>query len=463
MRHLKLPGAVVTMIFITAAGAAAQDAPHQRQARQMFERLIAFRSAATHGQVPAMARYIVETLRAGGVPEADIVTIPHEETVALLVRVPGSDAAARPILFSAHMDVVDARPEDWERDPFKLIEQDGMFYGRGTIDNKAGVTSLASTILRLRANRTPLRRTLVFAFIGDEETGMQTTRLAAAHDWARNAEFAINSDAGGGSLSADGRAQAYLVQGAEKTYADFRLLVTNPGGHSSWPRTDNAIYDLARALTRIETHRFPVMSNELTRAYLGTIGKATPGPEGDALRRFAANPQDEAAADALWRMPEHVGTTRTTCVATRLDAGHAPNALPQKATANVNCRIFPGHSPEDVHQALVQVIGDPTVKVEMPANLIVSPVSEPRADVMAAVTRSIHARHPGIPITPYMESGGTDGIVYRTAGIPTFATSGVFLKASDMFAHGLNERIPVASFYEAIDHIHDMAVALGGR
>jgi acetylornithine deacetylase/succinyl-diaminopimelate desuccinylase-like protein len=409
-----------------------------------------------------MARYIVETLHAGGVPDADIVTIPHEETVALLVRVPGSDAAARPILFSAHMDVVDARPEDWERDPFKLIEQDGMFYGRGTIDNKAGVTSLASTILRLRANRTPLRRTLVFAFIGDEETGMQTTRLVAAHDWVRNAEFAINSDAGGGSLSADGRAQAYLVQGAEKAYADFRLLVTNPGGHSSWPRTDNAIYDLARALTRIEKHRFPVMSNELTRAYLGTIGKATPGPEGDALRRFAANPQDEAAADALWRMPEHVGTTRTTCVATRLDAGHAPNALPQKATANVNCRIFPGHSLEDVHQTLVQVIGDPAVKVEMPAGVIVSPVSEPRPDVMAAITRSIHARHPGIPITPYMESGGTDGIVYRTAGIPTFATSGVFLKASDMFAHGLNERIPVASFYEAIDHIHDLAVTLGG-
>jgi acetylornithine deacetylase/succinyl-diaminopimelate desuccinylase-like protein len=278
----------------------------------------------------------------------------------------------------------------------------------------------------------------------------------------RNAEFAINSDAGGGSLGSDGRAQAYLVQGAEKAYADFRLLVTNPGGHSSWPRADNAIYDLARALTRIEKHRFPVMSNDLTRAYLGTIGKATPGAEGDALRRFAANPQDEAAADALWRMPEHVGTTRTTCVATRLDAGHAPNALPQKATANVNCRIFPGHSLEEVHKALVQVVGDPTVKVEMPAGVIVSPVSEPRADVMAAITGSIHGKHPGIPITPYMESGGTDGIVYRTAGIPTFATSGVFLKADDMFAHGMNERIPVASFYEAIDHIHDLAVTLGG-
>jgi acetylornithine deacetylase/succinyl-diaminopimelate desuccinylase-like protein len=360
------------------------------------------------------------------------------------------------------MDVVDARPEDWERSPFTLIEQDGMFYGRGTIDNKAGVASMVSTILRLRADRQQPRRTLVFAFIGDEETGMRTTRLVAAHDWVRNAEFAINTDAGGGSLGADGRPQVYLVQGAEKTYADFRLVATNPGGHSSWPRTDNAIYDLARALTRIEQHRFPVMSNELTRAYFRTLGAAASGDEGDALRRFAANPQDQAAADALWRMPAYVGTTRTTCVATMLEAGHAPNALPQKAIANVNCRIFPGHNLDDVRQSLVQAIADPTIQVEMPTDVVVSPVSEPRADVMAAIARSIHATHPGIPISPYMESGGTDGIIYRLAGIPTFATSGVFLKSSDMFAHGLNERIPVASFYQAIDHIHDLAVAFGG-
>jgi acetylornithine deacetylase/succinyl-diaminopimelate desuccinylase-like protein len=462
MTRQKCVGLTLVLALLAGASTMAQNAPHQVQARQIFERLIGFSSAAGHNQVPAMASYIAETLRAGGVAESDIATLPHEKTVGLLVRVPGSDAAARPILFSAHMDVVDARPEDWERSPFTLIEQDGMFYGRGTIDNKAGVASMVSTILRLRADRQQPRRTLVFAFIGDEETRMQTTRLVAAHDWVRNAEFAINTDAGGGSLGADGRAQVYLVQGAEKTYADFRLVATNPGGHSSWPRTDNAIYDLARALTRLEQHRFPVMSNELTRTYLRTLGAAASGDEGDALRRFAANPQDQAAADALWRMPAHVGTTRTTCVATMLEAGHAPNALPQKATANVNCRIFPGHTLDDVRQSLVQAIADPTIQVEMPTEVVVSPVSEPRADVMAAIARSIHATHPGLPISPYMESGGTDGIIYRLAGIPTFATSGVFLKSSDMFAHGLNERIPVASFYQAIDHIHDLAVAFGG-
>jgi acetylornithine deacetylase/succinyl-diaminopimelate desuccinylase-like protein len=439
----------------------AQQEPHQRQAREVFERVISFRTAQGHKQVPPMARYIEETLIKGGAAKDDIVTLPHEDTLAMLVRVPGSDPAARPILFSAHMDVVDARPEDWERSPFTLIEENGMFFGRGTIDNKTGVTSMVSTILRLHAAKRRPRRTLVFAFIGDEEVAMQTTRLVAAHEWVRNAEFAINTDAGGGSLSPDGRPQFYLVQGAEKTYADFKLTVTNPGGHSSWPRTDNAIYDLARALARIEQHRFPVMANELTRSYFATMGKAIGGETGKVLERFAANPKDEQASDALWKMPEFVGGTRTTCVATMLDAGHAPNALPQKATANVNCRIFPGHAAEDVRQTLVKVIGDDKVQVESPANVNVSPASEPRDDVMAAVRTSIHATFPGLPITPFMESGGTDGLVYRSAGIPTFATSGIFLKASDMFAHGLNERVPVASFYQAIAHIHELAVSLG--
>jgi acetylornithine deacetylase/succinyl-diaminopimelate desuccinylase-like protein len=445
-----------------SSAAQAQSAAYQRDARQILERLVGFRSAAGQGQMPALARYIEDTLKAGGVAASDIAILPHKDTMAVLVRVRGSDGSARPILFSSHMDVVDARPEDWERNPFVLVEQDGMFYGRGTLDNKTGVASLMSTILRLHAGRRQLRRTLVFAFIGDEETAMETTRLAAAHEWVRNAEFAINSDAGGGSLGPDGKPRVYLVQGAEKTYVDVTLVATNPGGHSSWPRRDNAINDLARALTRLEQHRFPVMANALTRSFLGAMGAATSGPEGEALRRFAANPDDQAAADALWRMPEYVGTTRTTCVATMIDGGHAPNALPQKVTANVNCRVFPGHAIEDVRRTLEQAIADPSIKVEIPGDVSASPTSEPRADVMAAITTSVHARSPGVPVVPYMESGGTDGLVYRNAGIPTWASSGAFLKASDMFAHGLNERIPVSSFFHAIDHIHDLAVALGG-
>lgn len=446
--------------MLLASSAVAQDAPHERQARDIYAKLIGFRSAAGQGQVPAMADYIADTLRAGGVAAGDIVTVPAGEEVALLARIPGSDASARPILFSAHMDVVDARPEDWERDPYTLIEEGGNFFGRGTADNKAGVTALVSTILRMTAEGKRPKRTLVFAFIGDEETGMATTRAVAAHDWVKNSEFAINTDAGGGILAEeDGKPLIYLVQGAEKTYASFELQATNPGGHSSRPRSDNAIYDLARAVLKVGDHQFPVMANDLTRAYLGAVGE-TMGAAGEPLRRFAADPQDAEAAAMLARDPEFVGTTRTTCVATMLDAGHAENALPQKATATVNCRIFPGVSIDAVKATLAEVIGDETIAITLLGNPTVSPVSESRPDVTAAITKAVHARYPGVPITPYLESGGTDGLVYRAAGIPTYASSGIFMKSSEMFAHGLNERVPVKGFYDGLDHAYRLAVDL---
>ena len=431
----------------------------------MFERVITFRTSQGQGQVPRMADYLEQELRRGGVPAADIVKLPSGETTAMLVRIAGTDADARPILFSAHMDVVDARPEDWKRDPYKLIEESGYFYGRGTLDNKAGVVALASTILRLRKAGLRPRRTLVFAFVGDEETGLDeaagTTRMIAGHAWVKGAEYAINTDAGGGILAPDGKPIIYLVQGAEKTYASYRLLATNPGGHSSRPRSDNAIYDLAAAVTRVGQYRFPVMSNALTRSYLGAVGKVTPGAAGQALSAFAANPEGRGAADAIWNIPEFVGTTRTTCVATMLEAGHAENALPQKAAATVNCRIFPGVSVEAVRQELVRVVANPKIEVSIMGAPIVSPVSELRPDVERAIARSIHKRYPGVPLSPYLESGGTDGLIYRGAGIPTWASSGVFIRPDEMFAHGLDERIPVKSFYDGLDHIYDLAVELG--
>ena len=457
----------LTVAFLAAASASApavaQDAPHARQAREIYGRLIAFRTAAGHGQVPAMANYIAETLRAGGVPADDIQILPHGETAAMLVRVPGRDAAARPILFSGHMDVVDARPEDWERNPFMLIEEDGFFFGRGTGDNKAGIASMVSTILRMRADGHRPGRTLVFAFIGDEETGMETTSLVAVRDWVRNAEFAINTDAGGGTLSQDGRPMTYGVQGAEKTFASFSVGFRNPGGHSSRPRPDNAIYDLAQALLRIQALRFPVVTNAISLAAFRAQAQSMTGPERQLLMRFVDNPGDAEAASVLLRDPSFIPEVSTTCVATMLEAGHAQNALPQRASATVNCRIFPGETVDQVRARLVEAVANPAAQIEVMGNPRVSPISEPREDVMAAIGRSIHARHPGVPITPYLEAGGTDGLVYRAAGIPTFASSGIFMRESDMFFHGLNERIPVASFYQAIDHIHDLAVELGGR
>jgi acetylornithine deacetylase/succinyl-diaminopimelate desuccinylase-like protein len=409
-----------------------------------------------------MVAYLTDVLTKAGVPASDITTLDSGEARAMLVRMPGS-GNGRPILFSAHMDVVDARPEDWERSPFTLLEENGTFYGRGTSDNKAGVTALVTTILRLHAAKQKPARDLVFGFVGDEESGMLTTKLIAQHPWVANAEFAINTDAGGGLLDdATGKPLIYLVQGAEKTYASFQLLVTNEGGHSSRPRVDNAIYQLARATLKVEGYRFPVMANDLTRAYLGAVGQAQPGATGEALRRFAADPADAAAAETLSQSPEFVGTTRTTCVATMLDGGHAENALPQKAKAIVNCRIFPGVAVETVRDALVAAIADSEVAVTTLNAPEASPVSEMRPDVMKAITRSVHARYPGVPVVPYLESGGTDGKVYRTMGIPTFASSGLFSKPSEMFAHGLNERLPVRSFYEGLDHIYELAVELGG-
>jgi acetylornithine deacetylase/succinyl-diaminopimelate desuccinylase-like protein len=292
---------------------------------------------------------------------------------------------------------------------------------------------------------------------------MDTTRQIAAHSWVKNAEFAINTDAGGGILDeTSGKPLIYLVQGAEKTFATFDVVVTNPGGHSSRPRSDNAIYQLAHALEKVETYRFPVMANDLTRAYLGAVGKAQTGPVGAALRAFSANPADADAADTLAKSPEFVGTTRTTCVATMLEGGHAENALPQTAKAAVNCRIFPGVDVGEVRDALVAAIADPGVKVTVRGKPAASPVSEMRPDVMAAITKAVHADYPGVMVVPYLESGGTDGKVYRAAGIPTFASSGLFYKPSEMFAHGLNERLPVPAFYRGLDHIHRLAIELGG-
>ncbi|MCM2255053.1 MAG: M20/M25/M40 family metallo-hydrolase [Vicinamibacteria bacterium] len=449
-------------LAFTFAPVLATAAPQDAAAREIYARVIAFRTSAGHAQTPALVASLHELLTKAGVPAADIATLDHGEARAMIVRVPGRERG-RSILFSAHMDVVDARPEEWERNPFQLDEADGNFYGRGTTDNKAGVVALVSTILRLRAEGLQPARDLVFGFVADEETAMETTRLIADHEWVRGALFAINTDAGGGLLDeTTGRPLIYLVQGAEKTYASFELTVTNPGGHSSRPRADNAIYLLARALGRVEAYRFPVMSNDLTRAYLGAVGQAQEGELGAALRRFAANPNDAAAAAALAKSPEFVGTTRTTCVATMLAAGHAENALPQTAKATVNCRIFPGVPVEDVRQALATAIADEGVKITTLDKPEASPVSEMRPDVMAAIERAVHHDHPGVPVVPYLESGGTDGKVYRTAGIPTFASSGLFAKASEMYAHGLNERLPVTSFYEGLDHIYRLAVELGG-
>lgn len=443
--------------------------PHQVKALEIYRTMIGYRTAAGHGQVPAMAEYLAGEFRGGGFPDQDVHVVPFtvesgEEVAGLVVRYRGDGSSgARPILLMAHMDVVDALPEDWERDPFTLVEEDGFLFGRGSMDDKFGVAMLTSTFLRLRAEGFVPSRDLVIAFTGDEETGMVSTRaLVTDHRDLTDAEFALNADAGGGTLDEDGSPVVYYVQTAEKTYATFELTVRNPGGHSSTPRTDNAIYELAAALKNLESHRFPVRTNEATRLYLREMSSLTPGEVGEAMARLADDPDDARAAEILWHQPELVGITRTTCVATMLRAGHAENALPQSATATVNCRIFPGVEVAEVRETLRRVANTPDLEIRTLGDPRATPASPIREDVLAAVTAAVDALHPGTPVIPYQAPYATDGLEVRAAGIPTYGIMGLFMRDSDIFAHGLNERVPVRAFFEGLEYWKEVLTRLSG-
>lgn len=433
----------------------AEQSADDVKALEIYRTIIEMRTAAGHGNVPKMAAYLASELTAAGFADDDIQIIPSGETASLIVRYKGdSSSGKQPILFLGHMDVVDAKSEDWELDPFTLTQKDGYFFGRGTIDNKYGIMNLTQTFIRLKQDGFVPTRDLVLAFSGDEETGMSTTQmLAYDRPELADAEFALNSDAGGGSLAADGTALTYGIQAAEKTYATFEITARNEGGHSSRPkRNDNAIYDLANALKAIQSYQFPVQSNDITRASFAGLGQAVGGELGEAMTTFADNPDNAQAAARIAEEPSYVGTTRTTCIATMLSAGHAENALPQSATATVNCRIFPGTKVDAVKETLKNIVKNDDLEFVTLGDPVESPVSELRNDVTAALSKAVHARYPGLPIGAYMESGGTDGMHFRSAGIPTLAISAGFIKQSDMFAHGLNERMPVSSFYDGLDH-----------
>lgn len=458
-------GTIAVLMVGAMAGAHARAPDNVRaDARAILEKTVAMPTSVGLGQVPAMAQYLADRFRAAGFPEDDIHILPSGETASLVVRYRGNGQGGKPILVIAHMDVVTAKPEDWERDPFRLVEENGYFFGRGTMDIKGEIALITATFLRLKAEKFVPARDLIIAFSGDEESTMNTTReLANKYRALTDAEFALNGDGGGGSIDeATGKPRYYQVQGAEKSYASFTLTARNPGGHSSQPRADNAIYDLATALTALQGFSFPVMWNDWTIGGFKAAANATPGVTGEAMARFARNPQDAAAAAELAKVPALVGRTRTTCVATMLQGGHADNALPQSATATVNCRIFPGHALDQVQASLQQVVGD-RIEVAVVGNPHTSPPSPLRDDVQAAVAKAVHASYPGVAIVPDQAPYATDGSIFRTAGIPTYGVSSVFMKESDEFAHGLNERIPVASFYAGLDHWHTLLTTLAGH
>ena len=438
---------------LAVAETTAQAVP---ETTDMLRHAIAAQTEEGKDQVPAFARYLAGKLESAGFAKSDIEIIPVEHTAALVVHYRGSDKSLKPILLSAHMDVVAANPADWQRDPFKLIEENGYLYGRGVADMKTNVIALIETMMRFKREHYIPKREMILVFSGDEETDMASTRELAKryHD----AEFLLNADAGGGTYDAILKPVVYEVQAAEKTYADFTLTVTSPGGHSSEPDPGkNAIYKLAKALDQVAAYQFPVQHNEITLASLKAIGAHSTGPLAQAMRQFAAHPDDAKAAAVIAADPAYVGQIRTTCVATMLDGGHALNALPQRATANINCRIFPGVNVASVQATLAKAIADPSVKIDVKQPPPVeSPASPLRPDVMSAVAATIHERYPGVEVVPSMSAGASDSMYFRNAGVPCYGVDPTFSKPNDTFAHGLNEKLLASEVPAALDFWHSL-------
>ena len=419
---------------------------------------VAFDTVAGRGKVPAYAEYLKGELVAGGFAETDVAVEPFGETSNLVATYHGKSAGA-PIVLNAHMDVVEADPADWVRDPFRMETDGTYYYGRGVLDNKYGLTMLVTTLIRLKREGFVPAHDIILVLTGDEET-MQATAAELAPRF-KGARMVLNSDAGGGTLGDDGTPRYYSIQAGEKTYADYEIVITNPGGHSSRPTGSNAIVDMAGVLERIGAYEFPVQTSDVTLGYFRETAKQTPGDLGEAMARFAENPADAAAAARLSAEPEYAGQIRTTCVATMINGGHAQNALPQHVSANVNCRIFPGVSPEAILQTLQDIAGTgATVSLPIAGHSSDSSPLDPV--LMAAVRKAVDVQAPGLTIIPQMSAGATDSLFFRAEGIPSYGVSGLFMKPSDDYAHGLNERVPADSVPGALEHWHTLLTELAG-
>ena len=419
----------------------------EAQTLDLAKRLIALRSVRGPGNKTAEALEVERgALIAGGWDAGDIEIVPVDDTAYMIATWPGSDPSLKPLVISGHLDVVEANPADWQRDPFTPVVENGLLYGRGASDMKYSAALATAALIELRRSGFKPRRSIVLEFSGDEETTMKTSRIIAER--LKRAEMVLNIDGGGGTFDeTTGKPLSWVWGGAEKTYVDYRLEVTNPGGHSSWPRDDNAIVQLATALTRIGAYRFTPEQNPITKGYFEAMAAFEPKPEvAAAMRAFATNPADVEAVKVLRGTP-YVGKTGTTCVATMISGGHAENALPQRATANINCRVFPGHSREEIRAELERVAAMPQVAVTdvSGGDTTEAPASPMRPDLIAALGAAMKASWPGVPIVPNQDSGASDSVWFRALGVPSYGIGPTFGKDSDEFSHGLNERIALSN------------------
>ena len=457
--------------------AAQIDSATRDLSHDILQQLIEINTTNSSGDNTAAANAMAKRLLDAGFALSDVTVLipPERKTKGNMVarfRSPGS--TVQPILLLGHIDVVEALASDWTTNPFKLIEKDGYYYGRGTQDMKSQDAMLVTTFIRLKREHFTPSRDLILALTSDEEIGPANgvDWLLKSHRDLIDAEFALNADAGG-VMTEKGKPLDVEVAAAEKIYADFELTVTNPGGHSSLPTPENAIYRLAAALGRIERSPFPFELNAVTRAYFAQLSTHESAQNAHDMQAILATPPDAAAIVRLSNDPHYNSLMRTTCVATRVNAGHANNALPQTARAIVNCRILPGHSPEQIRQELIRILGDPKVAIrytndagqvfERAPGTSGPPPSIPGPEILKPLERIADAMWPGAPVVVNMETGASDSKYTIAAGIPTYGIGELAIDHDDIRAHGKDERVRVSSFYEGVDFMYRYLKSLAGR
>jgi acetylornithine deacetylase/succinyl-diaminopimelate desuccinylase-like protein len=454
-------GLLAMAALLSSLARGQEQAGSNSLAREIFKQLIEVNTTDSVGNVTTAAEAMAVRLRDAGFAAEDVMVAgPNDRKKNLVARLHGG-GNRKPILFNGHLDVVEARREDWTTDPFQFVEQDGFFYGRGAEDMKSGDAMLVANFIRMKREGFVPDRDLILALTADEEGGNfnGVDWLVKEHrDWI-DAEYCINLDGGEFERKKDKRILT-AIQASEKVYADFQLESLNPGGHSSVPSPDNAIYHLADALARIQNFAFPVDVNEVTRNYFESTAKLNSGALARDLREVAKQPPNAAAVARLSSMPYYNALLRTTCVATLLSGGHAANALPQMARANVNCRIFPGEDPEEVRRTLERVVADSKVDVTAVrihaadgslVRLTTVPPSPLLPELTQAMEKTVTSMWGKVPVVATMSTGATDGRITRTAGIPTYGIACMFYEMDDSRAHGRDERISVQDFYEGVD------------
>jgi acetylornithine deacetylase/succinyl-diaminopimelate desuccinylase-like protein len=458
----------------TAWSAAPQsDAVTRETAHDIFKQLIEINTTDSIGSTTVAAQAMAKRLLDAGFPEADVVVIgPNDRKGNMVARYRGrAGSKLRPLLIIGHLDVVEARREDWSTDPFKFVEQDGYYYGRGTQDMKEADAIAVTDFIRLRKEGFVPDRDIILALTADEEGGRSNgvDWLLKNHRDLIDAEFALNPDSGG-VVTDHGKPQTVEFEATEKLYADYQVLATNPGGHSSLPKPDNAIYHVADALGVLEKSPFPFELNTVTREYFSQMAQIETGQTAADMHAILATPPDPAAIQRLSRDARYNSTMRTTCVATMLSGGHAPNALPQRAEANVNCRIFPGHSQEEIRLRLVEMFNDPTltVRYRSDAGELADHGSDRKAmappplrtDVMESLRKVAGKLWPGAPVIPIMETGSSDSIYTMYAGIPSYGINGVAVDRDDVRMHGKDERLKIESYYTGVEFYYQFLKAL---